>query len=310
MTVGLVLGAGGLVGIAHHVGVLRALEREAGFAPDGADLIVGTSAGSAVAAYVRNGWSSDQLYERVRNLSAAAPAPAAGSPIELGRRILGSAYVVARSGVPVPPKLWPRVPHFLRKAFPAGLVTMGHGPRLLETELPGNWPARALWVCALDIETGERVVLGRKGSPEVPLARAVQASCAIPGVYRPVRVGASVLVDGGAYSLMNVDLAVAFGCDVIICVAPLAFDPANSRAGLHRGLRLVPSMALRREVDAARRAGKRVVVLAPGHAELRAHGCNLMRATGLEEVALASYDATARAVAGGKLAGILPGLAA
>jgi NTE family protein len=63
MRIGLVLGAGGTVGLAWHAGVLRALEQVGGVVPDDADLIVGTSAGSVAAAYMRSGWSTEELWQ-------------------------------------------------------------------------------------------------------------------------------------------------------------------------------------------------------------------------------------------------------
>jgi len=63
MKVALVLGAGGMVGLAYHAGALRALEQEGGFDPTGADLIIGTSAGSVIGAYLRSGWTTTDFWE-------------------------------------------------------------------------------------------------------------------------------------------------------------------------------------------------------------------------------------------------------
>src|SRR5438045_9591837 len=61
--VGVVLGGGGMVGLAYHAGVLRALEEVGGFRPADADLIVGTSAGSVVGAYLRSGWTTEDFWQ-------------------------------------------------------------------------------------------------------------------------------------------------------------------------------------------------------------------------------------------------------
>lgn len=309
MRVALVLGAGGLVGVAHHVGVLRALEREAGFAPDDADLLVGTSAGAVIAAYVRAGWSTEQLWERAAALRQAAPAGAAAGPMELARRLVGSSYVVARSALPVPASVVvPRVPRAVRRLFPAGLFTLGAAPRLLASDLPATWPERALYLCAVDVESGRREMFGRPGAPPVPLARAVLASCAIPGVYPPVPAGGRAFVDGGVHSLTNLDLAAEAGTSLTLCVAPMAYDLTGPPPRAANGVvRLWPTVTLRAEVRAARRAGTQVVVLAPGPSEVRVHGWNLMRGEGLRAVALAAYDATARAAATSRLGDMLSG---
>jgi NTE family protein len=292
---GLVLGAGGLVGIAHHVGVLWALEREAGIVPDKAELIIGTSAGSVAAAYLRSGWSTEELHERIRVLPAVAPVAVTSGVLDLASHIVGSAYVLARSTVPTP-ALWPKIPRAIRRHFPAGLVSSGDAPRVLEMDLPRSWPARQLWVCSLDLVSGRRVVFGSSGALEVPLPLAVQASCAIPGFYPPVRIGDRIFVDGGAYSPTNLDLVVESACDFVICVSPMSHAP-NPFVGPHwRVLRALPTMALRREVEIARKAGKRLVIVAPGSHELRAQGLNPMRATGLDAVVDAAYEATARMI--------------
>lgn len=288
----LVLGAGGLVGIAHHVGVACALLDELGFEESKADLVVGTSAGSAVAAYLRSGWTPHELLARATDLRDAAPGPLPGGTMQLVRHGIGSAYVVARATVRVPSLLsLPPVP-LLRRAFPAGIATMGNGPDILERELPRSWPERRLWLATYDLVGRRRVVLGRPGEPYVPLPSAVRASCAIPGVYAPVRAADGVLVDGGAWSLTNLDLAALGGCDTVVCVAPMSYDPARPPGGRDRVLREVATRMLVRAADRLRRQGIRVVVLAPGPAGVSVQGMNLMRSDGLERVADVAYDET------------------
>ena len=62
MTTTIVLGAGGTVGLAYHAGVLKALRETAGIEAADADLLIGTSAGSAASAYLRSGYTSDDLW--------------------------------------------------------------------------------------------------------------------------------------------------------------------------------------------------------------------------------------------------------
>ncbi|MHB1987449.1 MAG: patatin-like phospholipase family protein [Acidimicrobiales bacterium] len=297
MKLALVLGAGGLVGIAHHIGVLCALEQELGLSEEQLDLVVGTSAGSAVAAYLRSGWSPGELMDRTGELAAAAPGPLVSGPLDLLRHGIGSAYVLARASIRVPSLFsLPPLPS-LRRAFPAGLVSMGEGAGILERELPRIWPERQLWLSTYDLVSRHRVVLGTPWAPYIPLPQAVRASCAIPGVYAPVRAGGSVLVDGGAWSLTNTDLAAAAGASRVICVAPMSYDTARPPDARNRLVREVATRLLTRDVSRLRRRGVEVLVLAPGPLEVAAQGVNLMRGTGLPDVAKIAFDETAFALA-------------
>jgi NTE family protein len=302
-----VLGAGGLVGVAHHVGVLRALEDEIGLSEPDVDLMVGTSAGSAIAAYLRSGWTTSELVDRASDLKSAAPGALADGPLDAFRRGVGSAYIVARTAVRVPSILsLPPLP-FLRRAFPAGLATMGNGEGMLDRELPRTWPEKRLWLVAYDLVKRRRVVLGRRGEPYLALPAAVRASCAIPGVYAPVRGGGGVLVDGGAWSLTNVDLAAIGDCDEVICVAPMSYDPADPPSGGERVLREIATRSLGRSVERLRRQGRKVLVLSPGAREASVHGFNFMRSEGLEAVALAAYEETVKKLRKSPVAGELAG---
>lgn len=296
MKLTVVLGAGGLVGVAHHIGVLAALEQELQLSEERMDLVLGTSAGGAVAAYLRSGHSPGALLDRIGELAAAAPAPLANGPVDLLRRGIGSAYVVARSTIRIPSLLSLSPLPSMRRAFPAGIVSMGEGARILERELPRSWPVRDLWLTAYDLVSRRRLVLARKRSPYVPLPEAVRASCAIPGLYAPVRAGGAVLVDGGAWSLTNVDLAAAAGADRVICVAPMSYDPARPPDPRNRIAREVPTRALARAVARLRRQGVEVMNLAPGPLEVAAQGLNLMRGSGLPRVAEVAFEETVRAL--------------
>jgi NTE family protein len=288
----LVLGAGGLVGVAHHTGVACALFDELGLEDSHVDLAVGTSAGSVVAAYLRSGWSPHDLMGRASDLREAAPGRLNGRPLDIIRHGIGSAYVVARATVRVPSVLsLPPIP-VLRKAFPAGVASMGAGPGILQRELPGTWPERRLWLPTYDLVSQCRVVLGRPGEPFLPLPEAVRASCAIPGLYTPVRAAGGVLVDGGAWSLTNLDLVAQGACDTVVCVAPMSYDPARPPEVRDRALREVSTRLLLRAADRLRRQGVRVVILAPGPKEIAVQGVNLMRSSNLEQVAEIAYSET------------------
>jgi NTE family protein len=235
--------------------------------------------------------------------SGSVMAPAYRSPLGLVRRGLGSAYVMGQSVLRLP---LTTIPGPLRRAFPGGIFSMRENRERLTTELGSGWPDRDLWLVAVDILSGRRIVLGREGAPECDLATAVQASCAIPGVYKPVRVGNVTLVDGGAHSTTNLDLASDAGCELIVCVAPMAFDTSDRLpSALQRVVRMLPARKLSAEVAEARGSGAEVLMVRPSVGDLQVQGLNMMRPAGLELVARAAYDSTSRALSTDRFKSVL-----
>jgi NTE family protein len=306
MRFGLVLGAGGVVGMSYHAGVLHALAQESDLDPGSADLIVGTSAGSVMGGLLRSGWTAADCWafaheehpvvselddQERRRRERAMFSARRETPAAVARRLVGSSYVLARSAMRGPA---PRVPGFLAKRFPAGLFRNAETRDRLAEVLPEAWPDRDLWTVAVDIGTGRRVVFGRSGSPEVSLRTGVLSSCAIPGIYPPVRVGRRLLVDGGAHSSTHLDLASSARCDLIIGVAPMAFDPVDAPGRARRLAREVPTRALAREARRGRADGATVLLVRPTAGEVRLHGRDMMRPSDTGVIARAAYETTAR----------------
>lgn len=301
----LVLGAGGTVGMAYHAGTLKALKDIGGVDAAEADLIVGTSAGSVVAAYLRTGWSVDDLWalaigahptvadlspeERIAEQRAHL-APAWASRYDLLRRGVGSAAVMAQTLLP----FVPRPPAVLGRHFPGGMYSMDGVRSRFEEEVGLEWPDRLTYICAHDLRSGRRVVFGTTGAPEADLPTAVMASCAIPGYFKPVRLGNSVLVDGGVSSTTHLDLAAVTGHHRIVGVAPMAFDPAAAPANLAQLTRRRPARALAREARMAKRLGAELLLVRPCAEELKVHGRNLMAPDVADDVARAAYECAAR----------------
>src|SRR2546430_3480182 len=177
--IGLVLGAGGVLGAAWTAGALAALQERVDRPLGAVDLVVGTSAGSVLAAALRCGVSVDQIVEHQRG-SALGELPHLsqldrdGGPLPpLPRLRIGSPRLLA-STAPAPHRIRPWV-------AASGLVPQGRGQlrylgALVEAILAQDsaagegWPARATWVVAVDYATGHRMAFGRPGAPPVPLA--------------------------------------------------------------------------------------------------------------------------------------------
>lgn len=203
----LVLGGGGITGIAWELGILTGLA-DAGVDLTGADLVVGTSAGSVVGARITSGHPLEELY--AEQLEPADQEIGA----QLGRLTLLRL---------LPPMLLPgsqqkklrRIGKLSMRAHPPG------GERRIEVIRSrigtAEWPDRDLRVTAVEAESGEFVAFNRTSG--VDLLHAVAASCAVPLVWPGVTINGLHYVDGGMRSTANVDLA--GGCDAVVVIAPL-----------------------------------------------------------------------------------------
>ena len=98
-----------------------------------------------------------------------------------------------------------------------------------------------LRVCTVDAGNGRRVVFGSRSAPPASVGQAVAASCAIPAVFAPVRIGDRLYVDGGAWSPTNADAAPAARGDRVLLLEPTAVLVR----GALRGAALLEAVALR-----------------------------------------------------------------
>jgi NTE family protein len=293
--IGLVLGAGGVLGAAWMTGALPAVQDRLPRPLNDADVIVGTSAGSVLAAALRCRASIDEMiaYQRgeavgvLRNTGAAAveggPLPPlphwrVGSPPLL----LASLLTPHRVHPTVGASAWlPR-----GRAQHAGLRAMvhalhRHSRQHLEAHgAPPHWVDRPTWIVAVDYESGQRVVFGREGAPPAPLPDAVVASCSIPGWYEPAVINGRRYVDGGVRSPTSLGLLAKAAVDEVYVLAPMASivsdNPRKPHERLERRLRWLITHALLRDAHALRYRGIKVTVLTPGPEDLAVMGVNLM----------------------------------
>lgn len=263
-----VLGAGGTVGLAYHAGVLKALHEIAGIEAADADLLIGTSAGSAASAYLRSGYTSDDLWRMALGTHETLVGLTDGE-IEERRRALFT-------------RNW---------ASPVELMRLGIGTSYALLRMAGLPPA-----LPYDLVRRERVVLGNGADTTLNVPRAVLASCAIPGMYRPVRDGRRVLVDGGVSSTTNLDLVAPRPPGLVIVVAPMAYETGEAQRPADQLTRRHAAKALARETRRAREAGNALVVIRPCRREVRAHGRNFMRLDTSEAIARLAYECAARAL--------------
>jgi NTE family protein len=283
--VGLVLGAGGVLGAAWMTGALACLQERLPVAD--ADLVVGTSAGSVLAAALRCRASMDDIV-------AWQCGDATG--------MLAESMVLAAHDGPLPPWPQPR-PGSLPLARAAlllqvppwvgasGWLPHGRGRHVALRSLVGalqarhqpdarGWADGRTWIVAMDYDTGRRVLFGHPKAPRASLADAVVASCSIPGWYEPARIGGRRYVDGGVRSATS--LSVLGGTDVqeVYVLAPMASTepdhPLQPHVRLERRVRQLLTRLLLHEAKALAARGKRVTVVTPGPRDLAVMGANLM----------------------------------
>lgn len=276
--VALVLGGGGLVGHAWHVGVLAGLADATGWDPRRAQLVVGTSAGAVVGAELRAGFDPrDLLDPGVGAAPTVAPRPALGPR----SRRCANPGLAARSVLPP----WRAASGLLL----AGLLPRGRRDAAIISDaisgLYGErpWPVAPLWVCAVRLDSGRRVVFGANGAPVTDVGRAVAASCAMAGFFSPVPVAGHDHVDGGARSATNADLTAGGGFDVVVVSSPMSLARgAGGADGRGAGPHLLPSFRrlqrmghgsrLQRELREVHQGGTPIAVLEPEAGDLEVMG--------------------------------------
>ncbi len=275
MTRALVLGGGGLAGIAWEAGVLLGLQR-AGTAIDGWDRVIGTSAGSIVGAHVLADPDFPAFVER--QLVEAGPADdvpirtmggrVAAGALRLGRRrglrwlpgawvvLFGLETLVRRRARPRSPATVAPAATIRRFSDPdARLARLGSFGAAARTASEStylsvvaeflapvtDWPA-GLEVTAIDVDTGEAVLFDAGSG--VPFVSAVAASCAVPAFMPMVAVGGRRYMDGGMASQTHAGLAA--GCDEVVVIAPLDLGRLGA------------------ELESLRASDARVTVVTPG----------------------------------------------
>lgn len=293
MRVGLVLGAGGVMGGAWLTGGLEALARETGWDPAEADYVVGTSAGSMLGALLASGIPPWFMVAHSFGESFDGIVDAHGNPASDADRSAGAVFAVKHLPS-IGPGSWRLAARSIRHpmshtaatAFsgwlPKGVVSTEPLSEQIRRVVPEGWgPHPGLWVVACDYATGQRVVFGREDSPPADLPDAVAASCAIPGFYHPVTIGDRRFVDGGIRSTSNLDVLRGRELDLVICLNPTStLHPMRAALNPSAAFRLLMNRESGRrlgsEAKKLRAEGTEVVLIQPTRDDLAVMGNNLM----------------------------------
>jgi NTE family protein len=274
----LVLGGGGLLGEAWMSALLAGVEDGGELDARDCGCYVGTSAGSIVAASLAAGLEPGA---RLGPLSSAAPTLIADEPTRPLGQLLGAATDLA--GTLAAPFVslasasttagGAALRRTVLRGIPTGERSLSELGRALE-EAGARWDGR-LRVIALERESGRRVVFGEPGAPEISVAGAVEASCAIPGVFRPVQANGRSYVDGGMWSPTNMDAATVSRGDRVLCLNPTgSLRPtigalAGAFGPVSRGAAGAEALLLKNR-------GATVTTINPDRASAAAMGTNLM----------------------------------
>ena len=258
--------------------VLAGIDESEGFDVHGCGCYIGTSAGSIVAASLVAGLapgarvghppkqgvttleeSEEADVAAFRQVFAAAGGAAVAPLASLAFASTAVGRAMARRSV-------------LRGLRP-GRRSLAELGRMVERS-GVRWDGR-LRIVAVELDSGRRVVFGAPGSPELSVSSAVQASCAIPGVFRPVTAGGSTYVDGGVWSLTNMDTAEVERGDRVLCLNPTGSlrptirVPVGALGPVSRAVAATEALVLRNR-------GARVTTINPDEASAAAMGANLM----------------------------------
>ncbi|HYE38898.1 MAG TPA: patatin-like phospholipase family protein [Ramlibacter sp.] len=297
--IALALAGGGPLGAVYEIGALCALEEALeGLEFTRLDHYVGVSAGGFIAAGLANGIGPRELCAAfVENRPGGGEvfdpawltAPAYG---EFARRIARLPALAATAGWRA---TWGRKPLLqvlegLSPMLPTGLCSNEQvHARLAQTfSLPGRSNdfrqlRSRLTLVATELDTGRPVAFGRAGLDHVPISRAVQASCALPGLFPPVRIDGQDFVDGALSKTVHASVALQEGLDLLLCVNPLV--PFAAPGIARSGLAAVLSQSLRTMIHSRLALGMKhyaqafpatdIVLLEPDPGDAELHDANI-----------------------------------
>ena len=289
---GLVLGAGGVLGGAWMAGALHALAEKTRWYPRHSDYIVGTSAGAVLAALGAAGVPPWLLIPGTANNIYHGHIDETGR-LEIDRDLWKRIIRRNRLGLPhlMPGSIsmaWSNLRQgrsYLFKALcglaPSGFISTDPIKETIRWVTPNGWVDHPhTWIVAVDYQSGDRVVFGQEEAPEVDLAAAVAASCAIPGYYVPEVIDNKTYIDGGVHSMSNLDLLRGLELDLAIVLSPLStrerfsgWDPLNRFTDATRQMF---AKQLDAEIEVLKAEGTQVLLLEPIAEDLVAIGHNVM----------------------------------
>src|SRR5579884_458788 len=264
----LVLGGGGVAGVAWELGILKGLQ-DKGVDVRNADIIIGTSAGSVVGAQISSGTDLDSLF--TAQLTPVEQTKERSVDFDINQMMEAFAQAVAGAGNDLK-AIRVRIGAY---ALKAPTIPEAERRAIIESRLPvQSWPQQRLLIVAVDTANGEEFIIDCDSG--VSLVDAVAASCAVPGIWPPVTINGHRYMDGGVRSGTNADLAQ--GYDRVLLLCPMG---ANTE---------FLGFSTAQEIADLEREGSQVLVIEPDDASRTAIGQNPLDPATRQPSALAGRE--------------------
>jgi predicted acylesterase/phospholipase RssA len=233
--IALVCAGGGATGAVYEIGCLRALDDLVEGGVGDLDLYVGVSGGALVSALLAAGIGPAEMYDAVASPNGGPLGVPAAPLYRLGfgdfaRASRRAPAVVRRAAASILTGETRSLADFASSLFellPAGLLDNSGVQEYVAAFIGARSADRfdalphRLLVVAVDLDSAEAVAFGSRGRRDVPVSKAVQASTALPGLYRPVRIDGRDYVDGGVRKTAHIHLAIEAGARLVLCVNPI-----------------------------------------------------------------------------------------
>jgi predicted acylesterase/phospholipase RssA len=328
---GLVCAGGGVTGAIYEIGALAALEdRLENRSLTEFDVFVGISAGAYISALLANGITPTILY---RNVTRSAGSRTDIDDLALFRlNVIEITQRLATAPFTVLDAAWDfyknrrettltDLVQSLAQLLPSGVFQNEGLEEWMQRWLthPGRTNdfrklRKLLRIVAVNLDTGETTTFGKPGYDDVPISKAVAASCALPGLYRPVRIKGADYVDGGVRKTAHISLSLRERCGLTLCVNPIVplryreptsvLPPKNGEPGalMSGGLATILDQVFRVTLHSRMRYGMAryrredpkadIVVFEPSPEDLPRFMRNIMRTSGRIRIAEFAYRST------------------
>ena len=328
---GLVCAGGGVTGAIYEIGALAALEeRLEDVSLTDFDVFVGVSAGAYISALIANGITPGVLF---RNATRSAGSRTDIDDLALFRvNVEEIAGRLAKAPLTILDAAWDfyknrhettltDLVQSLTTLLPSGVFLNDGLESWLSAWLdhPGRTNdfrklPKVLRIVAVALDTGETMAFGCPSHDAVPISKAVAASCALPGLYKPVRIDGADYIDGGVRKTAHISLALRERCGLTICINPIVplryvhtHAAANGSAPLHMGglatildqvFRVTLHSRMRYGLSRYRREdpGADILVFEPRAEDLPRFMRNIMRTSGRIRIAEYAYKTTMQTI--------------